>query len=121
MLKTSNCLAQPKTLGNIHPKERFNSGPTGRLMRLMLAAASCAALGGCAADQVYESVRNAQRVQCHRLADPLLRQRCLDDANLSHGKYQQQTAPFQRTAPGHSATHQPTPSPVAQPDQPPAD
>lgn len=55
------------------------------------------------------------------LADPLLRQRCLDDANPSHSKYQQQTAPLQRTGPGHNATRQPAPSPVAQPDQPPAD
>lgn len=56
----------------------------------------CATLGGCAADQVYSSVRNAQRLQCHRLAEELLRQRCLRDANILHGSYQEQAKKIQR-------------------------
>jgi Na+-translocating ferredoxin:NAD+ oxidoreductase RnfG subunit len=60
-------------------------------MRLwMVVIAACAALEGCTADQVYASVRNAQRLQCHRMADDTLRQRCLLDANVSHQTYREQ-------------------------------
>lgn len=54
------------------------------------------ALGGCAADPVYSSVRNAQRLQCHRMADELLRQRCLQDAGVSRSSYQEQVKNVQR-------------------------
>jgi uncharacterized protein HemX len=52
--------------------------------------ALCASLGGCAANQVHASVRNAQRLQCLRMADETLRQRCLQDARVSHDAYQEQ-------------------------------
>ena len=45
-------------------------------------------LAGCTSANLYATGRNAQRTQCMKQADEAARERCLQDASMSHDAYQ---------------------------------
>lgn len=47
-------------------------------------------LVSCSSDQLYASGRNAQRAECLKQADAVVRDRCLKDANMSHDAYKRE-------------------------------
>lgn len=71
----------------------MGSGVTGicrhRGFVLLMMGVLC--LGGCSIEQWYEAGRNRQRLDCEKLAEVLLRQTCLRDANTDFDHYKRET------------------------------
>ena len=62
-------------------------------MRTHLATALLATiplLPGCSSDMLYATGRGAQRAECLKQADSTARERCLQDANMSHDTYKKE-------------------------------
>lgn len=58
------------------------------MTRASIALLSLAALlPACSADQLYATGRNAQRAECMKQPDAVVRERCLKDAGMSHDVY----------------------------------
>ena len=47
-------------------------------------------LSACSSEQLYATGRNAQRLECMKQADSVLRDRCMKDAGMSHHTYQKE-------------------------------
>jgi len=60
-------------------------------MRTTITLAFVALLfASCSSEQIYATGRNAQRAECMKQADEVLRDRCLKDANMSHDAYKRE-------------------------------
>lgn len=57
---------------------------------LFACLAATLAVTGCSTEQLYGAGRNAQRAECMRQPDSLQRDRCLQDAGMSHDTYQRE-------------------------------
>jgi uncharacterized protein YcfL len=60
------------------------------MRRTCLATVLVLLLAGCSSDQLYASGRNAQRNTCMKQADAAARDRCMQDAGMSHDVYRKE-------------------------------
>jgi len=50
----------------------------------------CLLQSGCSSEALYAAGRNAQRAECMKQSDALVRERCLKDAGMTHDAYKKE-------------------------------